>query len=80
VQYLYSDEIAKRHYRYAVVDYFRFILGRQWKGATMDVFKEREHDLNFAMVNRDLNAALLFIEKTNAYLQEIERDVEHPCL
>jgi hypothetical protein len=46
----------------------------------MDVFKVREHALNFAMVNRDLNAALLFIEKTNAYLQEIERDVEHPCL
>ena len=80
VQHLYSDEIAKRHYRYAVVDYFRFILGRQWKGATIDVFKEREYDLNFAMVNRDLNTALLFIEKANAYLQEIEREVEYSCL
>jgi thiamine kinase-like enzyme len=80
IRYSYSDEIAKIQYRYATVDYFRFILGRQWKGATMDVFKDREHDLNFAMVNRNLNAALLFIEKANSYLLEIEREAQDTLL
>lgn len=75
VQHLYSDDIAKKQYRYAFVDYFRFILGRQWKGATMDVFQQRGHDLNFAMVNRSFKAALLFIEKADAFLQEIEYEV-----
>ena len=73
---LYSKSDALRHYRFATVDYFRFILGRQWNEVTMEIFEKRNKDTNFAMVNRSVEAALKFVERTNRYLIEIEREME----
>ena len=73
----YSEEDAIRHYRLATVDYFRFILGRQWKGATLEVFEKRNKNTNFAMVNRTVQAAIKFIERTDRYLKEIEREIDN---
>lgn len=72
----YTEEDAIRHYRFAVVDYFRFILGRQWNKATLEVFAKRSKDTNFAMVNRSVDAALSFVERTDRYLTIIEKEME----
>eukprot|EP00957_Ditylum_brightwellii_P194123 14783570-Ditylum_brightwellii.AAC.1 len=76
MQSVYSQDDALRHYRLATVDYFRFILGRQWKGATLETFEKRSKDTNFAMVNRDVEAALKFVERTDLYLREIEQEMK----
>ena len=72
----YTEEDAIRHYQFAVVDYFRFILGRQWNKATLDVFAKRSKDTNFAMVNRSVEAALKFAERTDRYLTIIEKEMD----
>lgn len=71
----YTEEDAMRHYRFAVVDYFRFILGRQWNKATLEVFAKRNKDTNFAMVNRSVEAALNFAKRTDRYLKIIEEEM-----
>ncbi len=68
----YNKEAALRHYRFATVDFCRYIIGRQWKGATLEVFKKRNKDSNFAMINRTPEAAIKFIERTAKYLESIE--------
>ena len=75
-QNVYSKDEAWRHFRFATVDYFRFILGRQWKGATMQVFEKRNKNTNFAMVNRDIDAAFRFAKRSEVYLSEIEQEME----
>jgi len=35
----YPYDVAVRHYRFAIVDYFRFVLGRFWKTATLETGK-----------------------------------------
>lgn len=71
---LYSKEQALRHYGFATIDYFRFILGKQWNGATIQTFEKRNEDTNFAMVNRSVEAAIKFIERTDKYLKMIEEE------
>jgi tRNA A-37 threonylcarbamoyl transferase component Bud32 len=73
---VYSEEEAKRHFRFGTVDYFRFILGRQWNGATLEVFAERNKDTNFAMVNRSIDAALHFAKRVDVYLSGIEIEMK----
>uniref|UniRef100_A0A7S1BWE7 Aminoglycoside phosphotransferase domain-containing protein n=1 Tax=Corethron hystrix TaxID=216773 RepID=A0A7S1BWE7_9STRA len=70
----YTKEEFRRHYGLATVDYFRFILGRQWKGATQETFDRRNEDANFAMVNRSVEAALKFIERADRHLKVIEEE------
>jgi len=72
----YSEEQAIRHYQFAVVDYFRFILGKQWNKVSLEVFQKRSKNTNFAMVNRSVQAALSFAERTDRYLSMIEKDME----
>jgi hypothetical protein len=76
VQNVYSKDEAWRHFRFATVDYFRFILGRQWKGVTMEVFAKRNKNTNFAMVNRSIDAAFRFAKRSELYLREIEQEME----
>ena len=76
VQNVYSKDEAWRHFRFATVDYFRFILGRQWKGITMEVFAKRNKNTNFAMVNRSIDAAFRFAKRSELYLREIEQEME----
>ncbi|GFH51310.1 hypothetical protein CTEN210_07786 [Chaetoceros tenuissimus] len=76
---IYSKDEALRHHRLATIDYFRFILGRQWKGVTQEIFAKRNKDTNFAMVNRNIEAAVKFAERTSAYLTEIEAEMKVKC-
>mmetsp|Transcript_6070 Transcript_6070/g.7454 ORF Transcript_6070/g.7454 Transcript_6070/m.7454 type:complete len:148 (+) Transcript_6070:1-444(+) len=73
--FAYPRQIAMRHYRLAVIDYFRFILGRFWKGATPSAFDKRKDNKNTVLVNRNVDAAFALIEKVDQYLYEFE--VEH---
>jgi thiamine kinase-like enzyme len=70
----YPRDVALRHYRLAVVDYFRFILGRFWKGATPEAFESRQHNQNTVLVNRNIPAAFSLIQKVDEYLQEFETE------
>eukprot|EP00978_Attheya_sp_CCMP212_P047652 scaffold422892_cov63-Attheya_sp.AAC.1 len=70
----YPRDVALRHYRLAVVDYFRFILGRFWKGATPEAFESRQYNQNTVLVNRNIPAAFSLIRKVDKYLQEFETE------
>ncbi len=69
---VYSQEKALRHYKYATVDYFRFVLGRLWRGATLESFEKKKDSKNAVFVSRNIEAALAFIERAEKYLTEIE--------
>ena len=68
----YSYEEAFQHYMLATVDYFRFICGRFWKSATPETFEVRKNSVNTVLVNRNLPAAIAFIQRVDKYLTIIE--------
>ena len=74
-QNVYSKETAFRHYRFATVDYFRFVLGRLWRGATLESFKKKKNSKNAVFVSRNIEAALAFIERADKYVTEIEKEM-----
>ena len=75
-QGLYTKDISMRHYRFATVDYFRFVLGRLWRGATLESFEKKKNSKNAVLVSRNVEAALAFIERTDRYLEEIENEIK----
>lgn len=77
----YPRETAMQHYRLAVVDYFRFFLGRFWKSATPDSFAKKATSKNTALINRDVEAAFAFLERVQGYLMlvEAEKAVSQMC-
>lgn len=70
----YPRDVALRHYRLAVIDYFRFIMGRLWRGATLETFESRKDSKNSVYVNRSVEAAINFIERADRYLSEFEEE------
>ncbi len=72
--YSYPKDVAMRHYRLAVIDYFRFVMGRLWRGATLETFEKRKDSMNSVYVNRNIDAAINFIERADKYLAEIEKE------
>jgi len=72
--FTYPKEIAMRHYRLATIDYFRFVLGRLWRGVTLEAFEKRKSSKNAVFVNRNIEAALYFIERADKFLTEIEEE------
>mmetsp|Transcript_42641 Transcript_42641/g.48129 ORF Transcript_42641/g.48129 Transcript_42641/m.48129 type:complete len:366 (+) Transcript_42641:380-1477(+) len=70
---IYPKEMALWHYKLAVVDYFRFFLGRFWKSATPESFEKKKHRKNIALINRDRDAALAFLQRARKYITEIEK-------
>jgi thiamine kinase-like enzyme len=73
---LYSKEQAMRHYRFATVDYFRFIMGRLWRGSTLESFEKKKNSKNAVLVSRNIEAALAFIERVDKCVEEIEKEIE----
>ena len=73
-EWVYPRQAAMRHYRLACVDYLRFIMGRFWRVATPESFEKRRSSRNTTLINRNLDAALRFIEKCDGYLAEFERE------
>mmetsp|Transcript_0 Transcript_0/g.1 ORF Transcript_0/g.1 Transcript_0/m.1 type:complete len:459 (+) Transcript_0:74-1450(+) len=72
----YPRDIALRHYRLASIDYFRFILGRFWRSASVETFEKRKNSPNSTLVNRDLDAALGFVERVVTFLNDVEKERE----
>jgi thiamine kinase-like enzyme len=70
----YPRDVALRHYRLAVIDYFRFIMGRLWRGATLETFEKRKDSKNSVYVNRSVEAAINFIQRADRYLTEFEEE------
>jgi len=73
-RWTYPREAATRHYRLACVDYLRFIMGRFWRSATPESFEKKRESKNTTLINRNLEAAMAFIEKVDGYLEEFERE------
>lgn len=69
----YPREIALKHYRVAVVDYGRFVLGRFWKMATPEMFEKGKDSPNTTLINRNLEAAMVYIDRLERYLTEFEQ-------
>ena len=72
----YPRETALRHYKLAVVDYGRFIVGRFWVNATPESFAAKANSANTVLVNRNQEAALAFVERLDRYLKEFEAEAE----
>jgi thiamine kinase-like enzyme len=72
----YPTDVAMRHYRLGCVDYLRFILGRFWRSATLESFEAKKKSQNTTLINRDVDAAMRFIEKVDLYLEEFEQENE----
>ncbi|KAG7370903.1 ecdysteroid kinase [Nitzschia inconspicua] len=70
----YPQEVAMRHYRLAVVDYFRFFLGRFWKSATPASFAKKASSKNTALINRDVEAAFAFLDRVHDYVVKVEAE------
>lgn len=70
----YPEDIAFRQYRLAYVDYFRFMLGRFWKSASMESFESKRKSKNTTLVNRDVDAAMVFVAKVDKYLEVFEKE------
>lgn len=68
----YSEQAAMRHYHIAHVDYARFVIGRFWPNASLDGFSARAEKRNVTLPNRNVAAALHFIERTDYSLRILE--------
>ena len=70
---VYPKSLAKRHFRMAVLDYFRFFLGRFWKKSTPDSMHKLKDNQNTNLINRDIASAMNFVQHVNEYLTEYEQ-------
>jgi len=73
-KWTYPREIAMRHYQLACIDYLRFILGRFWRSATPGSFEKKKASKNTTLINRNVGAAMAFIEKVDRYLEALEQE------
>jgi len=64
----YPRDVALRHHRLAMVDYFRFFLGRFWKSSTPETFTQKMGSKNTALINRNLASAFAFLDRADRYL------------
>lgn len=72
----YPEEVAKRHYKLAVVDYARFFMGRMWKTATPETMEQKKDNKNIANINRSIPSAMRFVKVVDRYLDEIEDSIK----
>ena len=73
---MYDRELALRHYRLAVVDYGRFVVGRFWTpaAANPEAFAKKAGSPNTTLVNRSVPAALAFVERVDRCLTLLEQE------
>mmetsp|Transcript_18038 Transcript_18038/g.28295 ORF Transcript_18038/g.28295 Transcript_18038/m.28295 type:complete len:471 (+) Transcript_18038:35-1447(+) len=72
----YPRDVAMRHYQLACIDYLRFILGRFWRSATPESFEKKKASKNTTLINRNVDAAMVFIEKVDKYLEVYEKKIK----
>ena len=70
----YPLDVALRHYRLGVVDYGRFVVARFWTAASPEAFAKKAASPNTTLVNRNVGAALAFVERVHEALLEIEKE------
>ena len=75
-RWTYPRRIAMRHYQLACIDYLRFILGRFWRSATPESFEKKKASKNTTLINRNVDAAMAFIEKVDKYLEVFEQEIK----
>jgi len=63
----------------ACVDYARFIMGRFWRTASPETFENKRGSGNTTLINRDVDAAMAFVEKVDGYLEMFEKEREREC-
>jgi hypothetical protein len=73
-EWKFQREEALRQYQLACIDYLRFIMGRFWKTATPKTFEKKKNSKNTTLINRDVKAAIAFIEKVDKYLAVFEKE------
>lgn len=73
-KWVFPRDVAWRQYQLACIDYLRFIMGRFWKSATPESFDKKKNSRNTTLINRDVKAAMAFIEKVERYLHLFERE------
>lgn len=72
----YTLDVAWRHYRLAVIDYARMVFSVFFKGASPTVFAARAEKENVGMIYRNLEASFMFIERVDASLSFVEREIQ----
>jgi len=72
--FAYPKDVAFRHYKLAVIDYFRFVLGRFWSSATPESFEAKKDTKNRTLPNRNVESAFAFIERVDRYLVDFENE------
>jgi hypothetical protein len=72
----YPKDIAMRHFQLAVINYFRFFLGRFWKTATLETMKKRKDSKNTNLINRDPDAAVAFVATVDRFLTAYENETK----
>jgi hypothetical protein len=70
----YPRDVALRHYRLTVCDYFRFFLGRFWKSATPEAMEKKKDSKNTALINRNVDSALAFLRRVEKYVTQVENE------
>lgn len=68
----YDLPTATRHFHLATVDYARFVVSRFWSGASADAFAKRAQNPNICLPNRDVEAAIGFVERIDASLTVLD--------
>ena len=68
----YDLRTAMRHFHLATVDYARFVVARFWSGASVEAFAKRAANPNVCLPNRDVEAALRFVERVDESLTVLD--------
>ena len=68
----YDRTTALRDFHVATVDYARFVVSRFWSGASASAFAKRAANPNVCLPNRDVEAALRFVERIDASLEVLD--------
>lgn len=71
-RWTFPRDVAWRQYQLACIDYLRFIMGRFWRSATPESFEKKKNSKNTTLINRNVNAAMAFIQKVDRYLEVFE--------
>lgn len=51
-------------------------MGRFWRTASPETFENKKKSENTTLINRDVDAAMAFVEKVDGYLEMFEKERE----
>jgi len=68
----YTWEVASEHYKLALVDYARVVLGHFFKDASPATFESRAHRVNMGLPYRNVSSSLHFVKAVEHALSSLE--------